>query len=347
MQQYLMRFLWLDGLRGIAAWYVLLFHFFGSANIFTGFGWLAVDFFFVLSGFVLCKTITLAGGKGVAGFKAFIRKRMLRLFPMLSLALFLRFLVQLCEYIIEFFRGSEGNAPAFYITDPISYILSIFLIQFLFPFSIFLLLPLWSLSVEFYSNLLQLILRLTGSLRGIFLSILIGIALIAISGIYIDSGPDWGQYNTWIFAFGRAFAGFNVGQIMWILQQKWVGLNWKNSLFFTLIGTLLSVTIWVFVKELFLVSVYFSFGFLVLVFSKFNRPASNSKVSRILSALGATSYPIYLFHIIILSFFARFSTGFSLVDFFFFYLLNLTIALFVLKYLEPKVKVFLARYIAV
>jgi len=48
----------LDGLRGVAALAVVLFHFMemvigNYSKLFIGHGWLAVDFFFCLSGFVI------------------------------------------------------------------------------------------------------------------------------------------------------------------------------------------------------------------------------------------------------------------------------------------------------
>jgi peptidoglycan/LPS O-acetylase OafA/YrhL len=48
----------LDGLRGVAALAVVVFHFMEMvigdySHLFIGHGWLAVDFFFCLSGFVV------------------------------------------------------------------------------------------------------------------------------------------------------------------------------------------------------------------------------------------------------------------------------------------------------
>ena len=73
------RFVSLDGLRGIAAIAVMLFHV--SLGYMPG-GSLAVDFFFCLSGFV----IALAFGKRFANglsFRAFAKARFARLYPMM------------------------------------------------------------------------------------------------------------------------------------------------------------------------------------------------------------------------------------------------------------------------
>lgn len=73
------RFIALDGLRGIAAIAVMLFH--ASRAAMPG-GYLAVDFFFCLSGFV----IALAFGERIAqglSFRDFAKARFARLYPMM------------------------------------------------------------------------------------------------------------------------------------------------------------------------------------------------------------------------------------------------------------------------
>jgi len=342
-----MRYLWLDGLRGFAAFVVLSFHYFAGTNSLANFGWLAVDFFFVLSGFVLCKAITHAGNNGVSGLKTFVKKRILRLYPVLFLALSFKLSFQLIEYSLELLKGDVGTRPAFDSSDPARYVLSILLLQFLFPFSISLLLPLWSLSTEFYSSIFQIILRLTGSLRSILLGILLGVFLIIISGVYFEVVPNWQEYNTWVFGFGRTIIGFNVGQLMWHFHQRNLRLRQKYLSFLTLIGITLSMNIWLFASDLVLVSAFFWFGCLVLAVSKFKNPAKTSILSPILKVLGETAYPIYLFHMIFLDFLSSFFTNRSIGNFVFFYVVNLIFSFFVLKYLEQKVKSFIKRLIKV
>ncbi|MEY4784719.1 MAG: hypothetical protein RIR41_2654, partial [Pseudomonadota bacterium] len=81
------RFLLLDGLRGVAAFAVILDHVPGGwlGELIPG-RYLAVDFFFVLSGFVLAH----AYGRGLeAGGSAldFMKARVIRLYPMYLLGL--------------------------------------------------------------------------------------------------------------------------------------------------------------------------------------------------------------------------------------------------------------------
>ena len=81
------RFEILDGLRGIAALIVVAFHIFeihsgGPALQIINHGYLAVDFFFALSGFVLGYAYDDRWGHGLS-FKAFVKRRLIRLQPML------------------------------------------------------------------------------------------------------------------------------------------------------------------------------------------------------------------------------------------------------------------------
>lgn len=83
------RFYFLDGIRGLAALAVLLFHIAGflQARFATG-GYLAVDLFFVLSGFVIANAYDrrLATTLSAAGL---FRVRLVRLYPLFALGLLL------------------------------------------------------------------------------------------------------------------------------------------------------------------------------------------------------------------------------------------------------------------
>src|SRR5436190_6342563 len=82
----------LDGLRGIAILLVVLLHNFGFMNYFF-FGWLGVDLFFVLSGFLI--TNILLNTLGEPNFlKNFYLRRILRIFPLYYLILII------CLFII-------------------------------------------------------------------------------------------------------------------------------------------------------------------------------------------------------------------------------------------------------
>lgn len=81
----------LDGLRGLAILLVVVYHNFGFINYFF-FGWLGVDLFFVLSGFLITD-ILLKTLQDKHYLKNFYLRRVLRIFPLYYLCLVLFLLV--------------------------------------------------------------------------------------------------------------------------------------------------------------------------------------------------------------------------------------------------------------
>src|SRR5882762_5959933 len=78
-----------DGWRGISVSGVMLFHFFPT--LFGG-GWMCMEVFFVLSGFLI--TGILLDTRAKKGYyKKFIGRRIIRIFPMYYLCLALLFFV--------------------------------------------------------------------------------------------------------------------------------------------------------------------------------------------------------------------------------------------------------------
>ncbi len=80
------RLLTLDAMRGIAAILVMLYHLNAAgAHVFKS-GYLAVDFFFVLSGFVLARTYDARLAAGLP-FREFAALRVIRLYPLIFFGL--------------------------------------------------------------------------------------------------------------------------------------------------------------------------------------------------------------------------------------------------------------------
>lgn len=98
----------LDGLRGLAILLVVVYHNFGFINYFF-FGWLGVDLFFVLSGFLI--TDILLNSLGNKKYlKNFYIRRVLRIFPLyyLTLIIFLLILPRLHTNLkLEYYTDNQ------------------------------------------------------------------------------------------------------------------------------------------------------------------------------------------------------------------------------------------------
>ncbi len=81
----------LDGLRGLAVLLVVVYHNFGFINYFF-FGWLGVDLFFVLSGFLITDILLKTLGQK-SYLKNFYIRRVLRIFPLYYVTLIIFLLI--------------------------------------------------------------------------------------------------------------------------------------------------------------------------------------------------------------------------------------------------------------
>ena len=99
----------LTGIRGIAALYVVLFHYLSGRpftsplSTFLNHGYLAVDLFFALSGFVLALNYShlFATGLNWPNFLAFLGRRLARIYP-LYLVLTLLALIAVAISLLQF-----------------------------------------------------------------------------------------------------------------------------------------------------------------------------------------------------------------------------------------------------
>ena len=137
----------LTGLRGIAAFYVIIYHFgfFKSENgilhTFFQHGYLAVDLFFVLSGFVMALTYSplFQDGSKFLNYKIFMERRFARIYP---LYIFVTFIAILHDNV--FFYPFDPEAPVLNAENIVTHI---FLVQ-AWGFSKSFMGTTWSISTE-------------------------------------------------------------------------------------------------------------------------------------------------------------------------------------------------------
>jgi peptidoglycan/LPS O-acetylase OafA/YrhL len=186
------RFLALDALRGIAAFAVILDHVTSTTlRAWLPGRYLAVDFFFVLSGFVLAHAYGARLSSGSLTALEFMRIRIIRLYPLYLLALCLGLLLP----ILGALRGWEGGTLAevgFIALFGLAFLPAPSIYnwtgQHLYPFNG----PAWSLFFELVANLVYAVVARFLTWRVFAIALPVGAALVAFTVMRHDTlGPGW------------------------------------------------------------------------------------------------------------------------------------------------------------
>ena len=284
----------LDALRGIAAIGVLVFH---MGPLFTPIaapgGYLAVDLFFMMSGVVLSHAYEarFRAGMGTLGF---MRARLIRLYPLYLAGALFGIVVALASLrgrnILNWDPSSLSQAVAlalFFLPN-----FSARPVNEIFPLNI----PCWSLFFELLVNLLFVVLwPLLTSRRLIVVSMLTGVA-VAVAIAHAGNVDQGSTPSTFGVGLARTIFGFSVGVL--IARHIPRVHRGKNNLGVLAIVAVVGVAIagrpqhefralWdaVCVLVVFPLTVYF--GTLI---------DPGSRLQRIATFLGVTSYAVYVLH---------------------------------------------------
>lgn len=205
----------LDGLRGVAALMILLYHVFNDAKSFYVWptpvnefyhSFLGVDFFFILSGFVMGYAYDRQWGKDM-NLGGFIKRRLIRLHPMVVMGV----LIGAAAFAIQGFTkwdGTEVTMQAFML----SVLLGLFLIPSptnievrgnteIFPLNG----PHWSLFFEYIGSLLYGLLLHRLSTK--WLRVWVACSIISIAGFALlteDGGIAYGWSSEPVNLWGGA-----------------------------------------------------------------------------------------------------------------------------------------------
>ncbi|GGE16809.1 acyltransferase [Polymorphobacter glacialis] len=294
----------LDGLRGVCALLVCLFHFRANGPIasleFIRGSWLFVDFFFVLAGFVIAASYRerLTKGQFLYGFAIlrFGRVYPLHLFMLVIFVVFELFGLALSS------QGLMQRQPF----DPDHSFLAIFtslaLIQ---AFGLHDGLtwnhPSWSVAVEFWTYVgFALLARWAGAALEKWLVVVAVLCVVVLASV-----TDYGMNVTYRWSLFRCIYGFAIGALVWWL---WSGLKVAPST--RLLGgtsaELLAVALvvgyvtWLSNSRANLLSPLV-FGAVVLVFAQERGAVSRLLMTAPLRRLGLLSYSIYMVHVFIQS----------------------------------------------
>jgi peptidoglycan/LPS O-acetylase OafA/YrhL len=284
----------LDGLRGIAAFAVVIFHFMewiftDPSKNFIGHGFLAVDFFFCLSGFVIGYAYDDRIKK--MGLLAFLTSRMIRLHPLVIAGSILG--------LLAFLFDPFGGHPELYSTGKIvlTFICSILLIPLpiiedrgfnLFSFNA----PAWSLFWEYVANIVYglILYRLSRNLLMLFALL----SAVAICFVAYRSGNLLGGWSGPTFWDGCARISYSFLAGLLIYRSNWII---KNKIGFAGLGVLLFLaflvpsTTWNWITDPLIVLIYFP---LLIALGAGTTLAPTLKNFCLFS--GKISYPLYMTH---------------------------------------------------
>ena len=279
----------LDGLRGLAAIAVALFHWLLSFS-----GYLAVDFFLVLSGFILAHRY-LYTDRPVSTWK-FSVSRIARLYPMHLFGLF-SYLIVYTMIVNDIPRYRDGTFFTFLQQLTLTH--NIGLNRQSLTWNA----PSWSISVEFWLNIVFFcfIRRHTSSLILLLMSVT-GLTVIHnLSGTLDTTHQNYFQVvNSGLL---RGWSAFVLGILAYRAWRLLRGISWPPILALGVEG-LLCVLLWViFFKlngnwrsaEIF---APFAFAAIVVVFAL--EQGLLAWLLRKLQWLGTISYSIYLNHLVLI-----------------------------------------------
>lgn len=202
----------LDSFRGIFALLVVIFHFpavyWGASLPFVRHGYLAVDFFFVLSGFVLTRGYAnrMAGGSDLV---AFFRDRVVRLVPLHLIGLILAMALTFMHHIVKPMTAQSVGIGDFLSTLTLTHSLGLGSSRGLNE-------PSWSLSAEMIAYVLFGMILLATALRPRLRIVLMSaFAAIGLIGI-LDIGADNSGQMLDITHLGiyRGLFGFFLGALL-------------------------------------------------------------------------------------------------------------------------------------
>ncbi|MFI5453196.1 acyltransferase family protein [Pedobacter sp. UC225_61] len=285
----------LDGLRGVAAIVVVIFHFMEIAitdysENFVGHGYLAVDFFFCLSGFV----IAYAYDNRITQMTTwqFIKLRLIRLQPLVIIGSILGLLTFLFDPFSNLYAIYGFGKTA------LIFLYSVFLIPYpamaerytnLFSLNA----PAWSLFWEYIANIFYALVLFKASRKIVIILTFIGaiiLCYVAFHSTNVSGG--WGGQNFWdggarvLFSF---VAGMLVYRSNWIIKNKLGFLGLSVLLLFAFLTPYRDQYNWI-VEP---IIVIFYFPLLVSLGAGSILKPSHTKITKL---SGEISYPLYMTH---------------------------------------------------
>lgn len=274
----------MDGLRGVAALAVVIFHSYEGGGYLLN-GPIAVDFFFILSGFVVAFSYE-ERLRTTMNVNTFIVSRLIRLYPMLLAGALGGLAVALIHNVTH--PADAYPVRAMLVSGGLSllalpYLGSNVISERAFDFNP----PIWSLFFELFANIVYAL-----TWRRLSVPVLITIVLLGLAGI-AWFGPLGGGGKVMFYAgTARVAAGFFGGVLLQKLwrQTRWPRMRGNMPLLSLLLVLILCLP---FSIEGILFAPLFVVLCAMVLAAADARP---SRMDRLSQFIGEASYPIYLTH---------------------------------------------------
>ncbi|QNK72577.1 acyltransferase [Variovorax sp. PAMC28562] len=282
------RLLTLDAMRGLAAVGVILFHldFIGP---FAQSGYLAVDFFFLLSGVVIARAYQTRLERGLS-LTDFLMERFIRLYPLYLLGFLIGLLRRLAQiatdHAIQMSWPDLGISAVFNLlmlpspaTDELAPING----------------PSWSIYFELLVNVVWASVLVRASKRTLIAYVVvlcIAMCALVVGTGWAEAGYTWSEVH---FGLVRSFFGFGLGVL---LTKYGTGSQPRDSSLSVVAAAALCAVLVVDVSPEYralydIVAIVLCFPAIVCMGVAFNPPAA---LKRVATVLGDISYPVYMLH---------------------------------------------------
>jgi peptidoglycan/LPS O-acetylase OafA/YrhL len=217
----------LTPLRGVAALWVVLFHFCWHlpavhADRYTGIvnkGYLAVDLFFMLSGFVISHVYHRVFARQVTGqhYRDFLKARVARIYPLHLTVLLLFVATAIAEWTVY---GSVGPVPLVGERSVGGFFANLLMLQGIWAGELSWNDPSWSISLEFLAYFLfPLVFPSLWRASMAAKAGIAGILLVVLGGLAYRTGDDFNQWNG-ISAIMRCLPEFLIGALLYSLYRS-------------------------------------------------------------------------------------------------------------------------------
>jgi len=294
------KYLALESLRGVAAISDAIFHFHIGSHLNVAFiknAWLMVDFFFVLSGFVIALNYQ-DRIKTFENLKIFQFKRFLRLYPLHLLMLVVFLGIECMKYLVEIKFNLVANIPAFESSDLSAFIANVFLLQNWVIGHLSFNGASWSISAEFYTyaifGSLLLVPRLFQN-QFIFLSI----TLVVISALVLYF-QEFSVNN--LTGPSRCIYSFFLGVLAFNIHNSGVSSVKLRTSLPAVLSLTSSILLVIFLgnnisdNRLLIVPIVFSVSILLVIWTSNETAIQKCLSTNVMVYLGTISYGIYMIH---------------------------------------------------